>query len=98
MPSVDAAQLRHVQLSPPEVKFIAYLADPERGGEVPWDWSKLTPEAKAMVAAMINKQLLIEREYVTDARQLRGELRLALTDQGRQDAEQLERLQVQPSG
>ena len=74
------AHLRHVRLELPQMKMIDYLA--KRGGEIPWDWSKVSPPAKAMLADMINKQLIIDREYVTDARQANGVLRLGLTPQG----------------
>lgn len=86
------AHLRHVQLQTPEIQFLGMIAD--RGGEIPWDWSKLRPEAKAMVADLINKELVREREYVTHAGQLAGALYLRLTDGGRDIVEQIKRMTV----
>jgi hypothetical protein len=91
----DKAHLRQVRLELPQMKMIDYLA--KRGGEIPWDWSKVSSEAKAMLADLINKQLVIDREYVTDARQARGVLRLGLTAQGRAIAEQIEKMTLADS-
>lgn len=64
----------------------------DRGGEIPWDWNVMmtkdvTPARLAarneMIADLITEGLVIEREYVTHARQLNGKLALRLTDKGR---------------
>lgn len=91
----DKSQLRTVSLQPPQYNFLAMLAS--RGGEIPWDWSKVKPDAKAMLADLINKGLIIDREYVTHAAQVRGRLMLGLTDQGKQVAEQIGKMTVSPS-
>jgi hypothetical protein len=88
----DKAHLRHVQLQTPEIQFLGMIAD--RSGEIPWDWSKVNANAKAMVADLINKQLVREREYVTHAGQLKGALYLRLTDEGRDIVEQIKRMTV----
>lgn len=91
--STDAKEhLRTVSLHAPQVKFLEMLA--ARGGEIAWDWSKVKPEAKAMLADLINKGLILDREYVTHARQAVGRLVMRLTDQGRQIAEQLEKMAI----
>jgi hypothetical protein len=84
--------LRKVRVTTPELKMLEYIAD--RGGEIPWDWSKCAPPAKAMIANMINNELVIEREYVTHAAQLVGELKLRLTDQGRAVLAQIQAVTV----
>lgn len=84
--------LRTVKLELPQLKFVEYVAD--RGGEIPWAWNKLRPEAKAMVADLINKQIMLEREYVTHAAQMSGSLYLRLTDQGRQVADQIRAMAI----
>jgi hypothetical protein len=89
-----SALMRKVKLSTPEVKFVEFVA--ERGGEIPWDWSKCSVPVKAMIANLINGRVLIEREYLSDARQLAGSLYLRLTDEGRAIAEQLARMTVTP--
>lgn len=64
----------------------------DRGGEIPWDWNVMmakdvTPAKLAarneMIADLIVHGLVVEREYVTHARQLNGKLALRLTDKGR---------------
>jgi len=43
-----------------------------------------------MIADLINKEVLVEREYVAHAFQTKGDLKLRLTDRGRAIVEQLE--------
>lgn len=93
MLSTDSkAHLRHVKLELPQMKFLEMLAD--RGGEIPWDWHKVKPDAKAMLADLINKGLIIDREYVTHAAQARGSLHMRITDEGRQVVETIKRMAV----
>lgn len=74
--------LAGVSITHPQVKFLQFVA--ERSGEIPWDWRKVErPDARAMVTDLINKRVLAEREYVTDAAQVQGRLHLRLTDMGR---------------
>jgi len=42
------------------------------------------------VADLVNKELVVEREYVTHALQLNADLKLRLTDRGRAIVAQLE--------
>lgn len=79
--------LQGVRITHPEAKFLEFIA--ERGAEISWDWEKCRPDVKAMVVDLINKELLVEREYVTHALQLQGDLKLRLTDRGRSIVEQL---------
>lgn len=80
--------LQGVRITHPQAKFLEYIAG--RGAEISWDWEKCRPDVKAMVADLINKELLVEREYVTHALQLKGDLKLRLTDRGRSLVAQLE--------
>lgn len=82
-----AGQLAQVRVTHPQLKFVEFLA--ERGGEVPWDWSKCREDVKAMVADLINKRLVVEREYASHAA-APGRLYLRLTDHGRSLVAQLE--------
>jgi hypothetical protein len=84
--------LRSVRLHGADVKILGMICD--RGGEIPWDWSKLKPEAKAHVASMINRGILIEREHVTDARAISGVLHIRATELGRAVYAQLEAARV----
>ena len=79
-----------LSLGDKEMQMLEYLAD--RGGEVPWSWepspgSKATAEQLAAVrervADLICHGFMVEREYVTHELQLKGALRLRLTDKGR---------------
>jgi len=85
--------LRELRLTPPEMKMLAFVA--ERGGEIEWDWSKVNPNAKAMVANMINSGLVIDREHVD--RGVVARVTLRLTDRGRAVAAALEAMQVKPN-
>ena len=80
--------LQGVRITHPQAKFLEFIA--ERGAEISWVWEKCRPDVKAMVADLINKELLVEREYVTHALQLKGDLKLRLTDRGRALVAQLE--------
>lgn len=80
--------LQGVRITHPQAKFLEFIA--ERGAEISWVWEKCRPDVKAMVADLINKELLVEREYVTHALQLKGDLKLRLTDKGRALVAQLE--------
>lgn len=84
----NSGLLQAIRITHPQAKFLEFLAG--RGGEISWDWEKCRPDVKAMVADLINKELLVEREYVTHALQLRGDLQLRLTDRGRAVVAQLE--------
>jgi hypothetical protein len=85
--------LRSLAISHPQARFLDFLAG--RGGEISWDWEKVErPDAREMVADLINKGLLLEREYVTHAAQLHGRNHLRLTDQGRAVAGRLETLRA----
>ncbi|TMQ13991.1 MAG: hypothetical protein E6J91_16810 [Deltaproteobacteria bacterium] len=77
-----------MRITHPQAKFLEFVA--ERGAEIPWDWERCRLDVKAMIADLINKELLVEREYVTHALQLRGDLKLRLTDRGRAIVAQLE--------
>jgi hypothetical protein len=77
-----------VRVTHPQAKFLEFVAG--RGAEIPWDWERCRPDVKAMIADLINKELLVEREYVTHALQLKGDLKLRLTDRGRAIVAQLE--------
>lgn len=77
-----------MRITHPQAKFLEFIA--ERGAEISWVWEKCRPDVKAMVADLINKELLVEREYVTHALQLKGDLKLRLTDRGRALVAQLE--------
>lgn len=70
-----------LRLRPAAIKTLEYIA--QRGGEVSWTWEGIKQETREMVADLILAGILIEREYVTDARQLHGRLALKLTDKGR---------------
>lgn len=89
--SADNAQLRELRLTTPEMKMLAFIA--ERGGEIEWDWGKVNPHAKAMVANMINSGLVIDREYTSHAGVV-ARITLRLTDQGRAVTAQLEKMSV----
>ncbi len=82
-----AGQLASVRITHPQIKFLEFLAG--REGEVEWDWAKCRPDAAAMVADLINKQLVLEREYSTSAL-VSGRLFVRLTDSGRSIVSQLE--------
>jgi hypothetical protein len=83
--------LRSMQISHPQARFLRFVA--ERQGEIPWEWERVErPDARAMVADLINKRLLSEREYVTHAAQISGRNHLRLTDQGRSIVDRLEAL------
>lgn len=84
----NSGPLQGVRITHPQAKFLEFVA--ERGAEIPWDWEKCRPDVKAMIADLINKELLVEREYVTHALQLTGDLKLRLTDRGRAVVAQLE--------
>ncbi len=77
-----------MRITHPQAKFLEFIA--ERGAEISWDWEKCRRDVKAMVADLVNKELLVEREYVTHALQLKGDLKLRLTDRGRAVVTQLE--------
>lgn len=79
--------LQALRITHPQAKFLEFIA--ARGAEIPWDWEKCRPDVKAMVADLLNKELLVEREYVTHALQLKGDLQLRLTDRGRAVVDQL---------
>jgi len=89
------AHLRTVSLVLPQQKFLEMLAD--RGGEIPWDWSKVNPQAKAMCADLINKGLILDREYLLHAGQARGALYLRLTDEGRSVVDQIKAMIIAPA-
>jgi hypothetical protein len=80
--------LQSVRITHPQAKFLEFIA--ERGAEISWDWERCRPDVKAMVADLIYKELLVAREYVTHALQLKGDLKLRLTDRGRAVVAQLE--------
>jgi hypothetical protein len=82
-----AGQLASVKITQPQLKLLEFLA--QRAGEVSWDWAKCRPDVAAMVADLINKQLVIEREYSTSAL-VSGRLFIRLTDSGRSIVSQLE--------
>ena len=84
----DPTALQAVRMTHPQAKYLQFVAD--HGGEIDFDWSKYRPDAAQMVKEMINKGLVIEREYFTHALQLRGQLKLRLTDLGRAVVGQLE--------
>jgi hypothetical protein len=84
----ELGPLQSIRITHPQAKFVEFLG--ERGAEIDWDWERCRPDAAAMVADLINKELLLEREYVTHAAQLRGTLKLRLTDKGRAVLEQLQ--------
>ena len=88
--------LRSLSISHPQARFLTFIA--ERQGEISWDWSKVErPDAREMVADLINKRLLVEREYVTSALaqiQGRDRLYLRLTDQGRAIVDRLDTLRT----
>lgn len=87
-PLARSGPLQGVRITHPQAKFLEFLA--ERGAEIPWDWERCRPDVKAMIADLINKELLVEREYVTHALQLKADLKLRLTDRGRAVVAQLE--------
>jgi len=80
--------LQAVRITHPQAKFLEFVA--ERGAEIPWDWGKCRFDVKLMIADLINKEVLVEREYVAHAFQTKGDLKLRLTDRGRAIVEQLE--------
>lgn len=77
------ADVRELRLIPPEVKMIEFLkVRPE--SEIDWDWDSpnLSPNGRILVANLINKGLIKEVEYVTDARALAHRTTIKLTDLG----------------
>jgi hypothetical protein len=84
----DPGPLQALRITHAQAKFLEFLA--ERGAEIPWDWGKCRGDVKRMVADLINKELLAEREYVTHALQLKGDLHLRLTNKGRAVVDQLQ--------
>jgi hypothetical protein len=84
----DPSILQTVRITHPQSKFLEFVA--ERAGEISWDWSKCRPDVAGMVADLINKRLVTEREYVAHASQIRGDRQLRLTDRGRSVVGQLE--------
>lgn len=91
----EREHLQSVSLAVPQVQFLEMLA--ERGGEVPWDWRKVNPAAKAMLADLINKALIIDGERVTHAAQLHGDGYMRLTDNGRAVVAELAKSKVNGS-
>ncbi len=83
------ALLRHVRLTVPEIKFVDMIA--ERGGELAWDWGKLTPPAADMVRGLIVKGVLVESIRAS------APSRLRLTDGGRQVVDQIRKMSVAPA-
>lgn len=84
----SAGPLQSVRITHPQAKFLEFMG--ERSGEIAWDWEKCRPDVKTMIADLINKELLVEREYVTHSLQLKGDLKLRLTERGRSIVAQLE--------
>lgn len=72
---------KNLKLEGPQVMLSEFIAD--RGGEISWDWARCRDDVKAMVADMINKQVVAEREYTSHAG-VAGRLHLRLTDTGHQ--------------
>ncbi len=63
-------------------KTLCYLAN--HGGEIPWDWEARPAGTREMVATLINRGLLIEREYWASPLAIKPErLCMRLTDMGR---------------
>lgn len=78
----DAGILVPLRISGPEAKFLEYLADPGRGGEISWNWDNCRPDVTRMIRAMIDdKRLLVYLE---------AERRLRLTDVGRSALAQIQ--------
>lgn len=77
------------RLQSPDFKFLEFVSGHD-GGEIPLDWSRYSKErhgdsgelARKMVVMLINKGYLREVEYVTHAFQLRGALKLKMTEKG----------------
>ena len=86
--------LGDVQISHPQAKFLEFVGDHD-GGEIAHDWARWTrPDARAMLVDLINKRLLVEREYVTHALQAHGALKIKLTELGHKVVEQLRALRT----
>jgi hypothetical protein len=73
--------LSAVRVTAPQARFLQFLADPGRGGEISWNWSACRPDVVAMVTDLVQKGLLSD---------LRVEGRIRLTDQGRSAVSQIE--------
>lgn len=77
------------RLQTPDFKFLEFISE-HADGEIPLDWSRYTKErhgdsgelARKMVVMLINNGYLREVEYVTHAFQVRGALKLKMTDKG----------------
>lgn len=77
----SAGILSAVRVTAPQAKFLQFVADPGRGGEISWDWGACRPDVVAMVRELVDKGLLAD---------LSAERRLRLTDQGRSAVAQIE--------
>lgn len=69
-----------LRLGGAEVKILEFVA--ERGGEIPWDWSRCREDVVAVVRRMIDDKRLLS--------DLRAEGRIRLTDQGRSALAQIQ--------
>lgn len=69
-----------VRLSSIEAKFLEFVG--QRGGEIPWDWSKCRPDVVSMVRGLVDDKRLMS--------ELRAEGRIRLTDQGRSALAQID--------
>jgi len=72
-----------LSITHPQAKFVEYVAE---RGEILWNWNSDTvqsrPDVRTMIVDLINKQILREIEYVTDASQVSGRNFLKLTERG----------------
>jgi hypothetical protein len=74
-------------LSDPEMKTLAHIA--ANGGEINWSWNDSSTKRATydMVVGLINKELVIDREYTTPQTLLQASrvvrTTLRLTDKGR---------------
>lgn len=85
--------LTHIKLSSPQVVVLQALADPARGGRMPWNLDNPDPrvqQSQEMAKDMILKQVVRYVEYVTHAGQPKGRTYLELTDVGRRALVQID--------
>ncbi len=90
MPLDDSgkALLRHVRLDTFEIKMLDMIAG--RGGEIPWDWTKVKPEAQKKILELVGKGCVMELERGNSTY-------LRLTDGGRNVVDQIRKMTVKPS-
>ncbi len=88
MTTVDAAHMRKVGLSVPEIKVLEMLAT---RGEQMWKPEYAKQESRDLVTVLIDKGLVSCEQDTSN-----GRVYLRLTDQGRSVAAQLEAMAVKP--